>query len=112
MKIAIPTADGRLNLHFGHCKTFVILEMDTEKKSIIKKLEVPAPKHEPGVLPRFLAQQGVNVIISGGMGVAAQNLFKQAGIEVVLGAASQKPEELAVAYLEGTLQAGENICDH
>ncbi|MFA5570926.1 MAG: NifB/NifX family molybdenum-iron cluster-binding protein [Sphaerochaetaceae bacterium] len=112
MKIAIPVANGVLNLHFGHCSSFVIAEVDCEQKKLIKKLEVPAPKHEPGVLPRFLAQQGVDLIISGGMGMSAQNLFKEAGVDVIVGAPSVAVDQIIEDYLQGTLVTGHNECGH
>ena len=46
------------------------------------------------------------------MGQRAQQLFAQNGISVILGAPDETPEQIAAAYLNGTLQAGENICDH
>jgi len=46
------------------------------------------------------------------MGQRAQQLFAQNDIEVVIGAPSGMPEELVSAYLQNTLEAGDNICDH
>lgn len=112
MKIAVPTADGRLNLHFGHCKAFTLIDTDPKSNQIVKIEEIPAPKHEPGVLPRFLGEMGVGVIIAGGMGMSAQNLFHAQGIQVVIGAPSLTPEELAKSFLAGTLVSGDNVCDH
>jgi predicted Fe-Mo cluster-binding NifX family protein len=112
MKIAIPTAEGKLNLHFGHCRAFSLIDVDPQTKQILHAEEIPAPKHEPGVLPRFLGQQGVNMIIAGGMGMSAQNLFMEQGIEVCIGAPSKTPHELVTDYLAGTLVTGENVCDH
>jgi len=73
--------------------------------------EVPPP-HEPGLLPPWLGQRNVNVIIAGGMGQRALTLFAQNGIQVVTGATAGSPEELVMAYLNGTLQTGANVCDH
>jgi predicted Fe-Mo cluster-binding NifX family protein len=112
MKIAIPVADGRVSAHFGHCEGFAILESDQEGKEIVGKSMHPAPPHEPGLLPRWLHDLGANVIIAGGMGQRAQQLFAQNGIAVVVGAPAETPEQLASAYLSGTLRAGENLCDH
>ena len=112
MKIAIPLADGRLAMHFGHCEQFALIDVDTERKEITgNTLETPPP-HEPGLLPKWLHEQGANIIIAGGMGSRAQSLFQQNGIEVVVGAASDEPEKIVTAYLEGTLEAGANTCDH
>lgn len=112
MKIAIPTANGVLNLHFGHCQAFTLVEVDPQSKKIVHTSEVPAPKHEPGVLPRFLGELGVDVIIAGGMGMQAQNLFDGQGITVIIGAPSKAPDELVADYLAGTLVSGDNVCDH
>jgi len=111
MRIAIPLANGRLAMHFGHCEQFALVEIDEENNVVGKTLLTP-PAHEPGVLPRWLREQGATVIIAGGMGQRAQQLFAQNGIAVVVGAPAGEPEQLVSAYLGGTLEAGTNICDH
>jgi len=110
MRIAIPVSEGKLSLHFGHCDQFAIFEIDNGK--IIGRNDEVPPAHEPGVLPKWLHEIGVNVIIAGGMGQRAQQLFAQNEIEVVIGAQAGSPEELVSAYLQNTLATGENICDH
>ena len=112
MRIAIPTAGGKLAMHFGHCEQFALIDVDPETKRVIATESVDAPAHQPGLLPRWLAEQGVNVIIAGGMGGRAQALFADSGIEVVVGAPSEAPDALVAAYVDGTLKAGENVCDH
>jgi Mrp family chromosome partitioning ATPase/predicted Fe-Mo cluster-binding NifX family protein len=112
MRIAIPLAQGRLSLHFGHCERFALVDVDTTVKKIVGQKDVDSPPHQPGLLPAWLAEQGAQVIIAGGMGQRAQALFSQKGIEVVVGAGAETPERLVEDYLAGTLEAGENICDH
>jgi len=112
MKIAIPLAQGRLSMHFGHCEEFVITEVDEETREVLNTSNHQPPGHEPGALPRWLHELGANVIITGGMGRRAQQLFAQNDITVVVGAASESPEQLVSGYLDGTLQTGDNICDH
>lgn len=112
MKIAIPLAEGKLSLHFGHCEKFALVEVDEAQKKIVKKEEIDSPPHEPGLLPRFLAGKGAGVIIAGGMGQRAQALFAEQGIKVVVGAPPETPEKIVNDYLAGTLKAGENACDH
>jgi predicted Fe-Mo cluster-binding NifX family protein len=112
MKIAIPLAEGKLSMHFGHCERFVLVDADPATKSIRAREDLPAPKHEPGLLPRWLAERGAQLIIAGGMGGRAQQLFSQHGIQVVVGAPAEAPEALVAAYLEGSLKSGENVCDH
>jgi len=112
MKVAIPLAQGKLTLHFGHCEQFAIVDVNEETKKITGREDLTPPPHEPGVLPRWLHEQNVNVIIAGGMGQRAQQLFVQNDIEVVVGASSAEPEELILAHLQGTLEVGNNACDH
>jgi predicted Fe-Mo cluster-binding NifX family protein len=112
MKIAIPIADGKLNLHFGHCAAFAIMDTDDSGKKIIKREDIEAPPHEPGLLPKWLGEKGVNVIIAGGMGQRAQTLFLDRNIKVVVGAPCDTPEKLTELFLAGNLQSGSNACDH
>jgi len=107
---AVPTLDGKLCQHFGHCEKFAIVE--TEDKEI-KNVEYHAPPvHQPGTYPRFLAGKGVSTIISGGMGIKAQEIFTQNNIEVFMGVNSDNPEKLVEQYLNDQLISGENLCDH
>ncbi len=107
---AIPTENGKLCTHFGHCEKFAIIE--TEDQKVVREGYVTPPVHQPGVYPRFLAQQGVSVIISGGMGQRAQQLFTQNNIEVCMGVGAESPSKLVEQYLNGQLQTGDNLCDH
>ncbi|MFA7137993.1 MAG: NifB/NifX family molybdenum-iron cluster-binding protein [Bacteroidales bacterium] len=110
MKIAIPTFNKQLTTHFGHCENFAIVETDGDKVSEAKYITPPV--HQPGVYPQFLAEMGVKVIIAGGMGVQAQELFRSNNIEVCVGVNPDTPENLAKQYLENKLQTGSNQCSH
>ena len=110
MKIALPTADGQLCMHFGHCDRFAVVTVAHGKIQATEFLEPPA--HEPGALPRWLHEQGVDVIIAGGMGQRAQTFFAEFGIDVVVGAQPGDPPKIVRAYLDGALATGANICDH
>ena len=110
MRIAVPTAQGTLCPHFGHCEQFALV--DVEEGKILKTEYQTPPPHEPGVLPAWLHELGANVIICGGMGMRAQQLFAQNDIQVVYGAPSLSAEEVVRAHLDGNLVTGDNICDH
>ena len=112
MRFAIPLAEGKLATHFGHCVSFALVDVDATTKSLLKRDDVEAPPHQPGLLPPWLAERGVNCIIAGGMGQRAQQLFTEQGIEVTVGAPVETPEKLVADYLAGTLQVGGNACDH
>ena len=92
MKFANPLAEGKLTAHFGHCQEFALVNVENNK--ILNKETMVPPPHEPGVLPRWLHEQGTNVIIAGGMGNRALELFAQNGIKVLTGAPALKPEKL------------------
>jgi ATP-binding protein involved in chromosome partitioning len=112
MRIAIPVVGGQLSAHFGHCEEFALIDVDVNAKSIIGKEMVDAPPHQPGLLPKWLAEKEANVIIAGGMGSRAQGLFAEQNIEVVVGAPTEDPSQIAQAYLDGSLKTGQNVCDH
>ncbi|HBM91430.1 MAG TPA: ATPase [Rhodospirillaceae bacterium] len=112
MKIAIPITDNLLCHHFGHCAQFALVDIDETTKKITSRKDIPAPSHEPGALPVWLAEQGVNLVIAGGIGARAVELLKQNKIESVIGADVLSPEKLVTSYLEGALQQGKNSCDH
>ena len=112
MKYAIPVSGGMVSPHFGHCEHFALIDVDEESKKVLRKELVPSPGHQPGFLPQWLAEQGVSVVIAGGMGSRAQSLFNQNHIGVVIGALEGDPEKAVLNYLNGTLATEENICDH
>jgi len=112
MRIAVPTANGLLCPHFGHCDEFTIVDVNPDTEEITNTHTIPAPDHEPGLLPKLLHEMEVTVIIAGGMGNRAQALFAQKGIKVCVGAPVAPPKDIVAAYLAGTLETGANLCDH
>jgi predicted Fe-Mo cluster-binding NifX family protein len=112
MKIAVSTAAGKLCMHFGHCEKFVIATVDEHTKTITAKEEAVPPPHEPGVLPKWLHDMGVNTIIAGGMGSRAQQFFQEFGIQVIIGAPADHPQTVILNWLKGELVTGGNSCDH
>ena len=107
---AVPVAGGKLCAHFGHCDQFAFIE--TENGEIKGTSMHTPPPHEPGVLPRWLHEQGVHIILAGGMGARAQGLFIQNGIKVITGVPVDSPESLVKQYLSDSLVTGDNLCDH
>jgi len=110
MIIAISLTAGRVSEHFGHCEQFALIEADLESKQILTQTLVVPPPHEPGLLPRWLQQQGVQIVIAGGMGRRALDLFAQNNIAVHAGAPGGTPENVAQAFLNGALGGGTPSC--
>jgi predicted Fe-Mo cluster-binding NifX family protein len=112
MKIAIPLDNGRLASHFGHCREFSLVDVDQQQNNVQSIETVDAPAHEPGLLPKWLAQRGVNLVIAGGMGQRARMLFSENGIDVITGTVPEDPHAIVDQYLNESLETGENACDH
>lgn len=110
MKIAVPVTDNKLCQHFGHCEQFALIQ--TADKEIKATEMVTPPPHEPGLLPRWLGEKEVNLVIAGGMGARAQELFNAAGVKVITGAPAITPEEAVRQYLSGALITDTNNCTH
>jgi len=109
-KIALPMDGESVSAHFGHSPEFAIF--DVRGSSIAGSGKMTPPPHSPGALPAWLKETGVDVVIAGGIGNTAVGMLESSGIEVVSGAPAGSAEDLVMAYLAGTLKAGENACDH
>jgi Mrp family chromosome partitioning ATPase/predicted Fe-Mo cluster-binding NifX family protein len=109
-KIALPVDGDSVSLHFGHSPEFALFEVRGD--SVAGQGKMTSPPHTPGSIPAWLKENGVDVVIAGGMGNRAVDLLESSGIEVITGAPPGRPQELVEAYLAGTLKSGENVCDH
>lgn len=111
VKIAVTT-DENNNVfnHFGKSERFNIYEVcgnELKEKSIVYS----EGKGHSELVP-FLADQKVNVLICGGIGMGAMEGLMEAGILVIPGAQGDAAVAVA-AYLDGSL-SGENapLCNH
>jgi len=112
MRYAVPVSNGKLASHFGHCEHFALIDADEVTKTILHKELVASPGHQPGLLPVWLAEEGVSAVIASGMGSRAQALFRENRIEVIIGALGDDPERIVLDHIRGTLETGDNLCDH
>lgn len=109
MKIVVAADANMVSGHFGHCKDFIFFE--TEGDKIINQTVVGNPGHKPGFLPNFLADKGANVIISGGMGGGAVDIFNERNVEVIIGAEGDAKTNVE-EYLKGNLKSTGSVCHH
>lgn len=107
LKIAVASEQDQVTEHFGHCVNFNLYEVENDK--IVKAESIPNPGHKPGFLPNFLNDLGVNVIISGGMGGGAIEIFNEKNIEVVVGA-SGNARTAVEAWIKGELKSTGSVC--
>ncbi|WP_026894768.1 NifB/NifX family molybdenum-iron cluster-binding protein [Clostridiisalibacter paucivorans] len=107
MKIAIASDGKMVSGHFGHCKGFAMY--DVEDNKVMNTSFIENPGHRPGFLPVFLKEKGANVIISGGMGETAQDLFYEHGIDVVVGA-NGNCDNIVESFINGELKSTGSVC--
>ncbi|MEN8907663.1 MAG: iron-sulfur cluster carrier protein MrpORP [Clostridiales bacterium] len=107
IKIAVASENENVTEHFGHCKNFNIFEI--ENNQITKTSSIDNPGHKPGFLPKFLNEKGVNIIISGGMGKSAIDIFNQNSIKVITGAVGNA-KSIVEEYLKGSLKSTNSVC--
>ncbi|MBO8430270.1 NifB/NifX family molybdenum-iron cluster-binding protein [Spirochaetes bacterium] len=110
MKIVVPTQDGKLCSHFGHCESFSFAEVNPETKEILS-IENKVP--DEGISCQsagWISEQGANVVLAGGMGARPLAIFAQNGLKVVAGCPELPVNEVVQAYLDSTLVTGENAC--
>lgn len=107
MRIAVASEGKNVTEHFGHCVNFMLYTV--EEGRIGDEESIPNPGHRPGFLPNFLADSGVNVIISGGMGGGAIEIFNERNVEVIVGA-SGDARNAVERFLMGELKSTGSVC--
>lgn len=109
MRIAVACDGDKISPHFGRCERFLIAEIEGEQVQVSEWMANPG--HEPGLLPRLMAERKVECVLAGGAGPRAIGMFEEAGIHFIAGV-SGDPAEALVALACGTLQPGESACEH
>lgn len=112
MRVAIPLEDGAFCRHFGHCQQFALIDADEEAGTILGRSDIDAPPHEPGLLPGWLCERGVTVVLAGGIGQKATELLEQKGVIVKKGVEEDIPETMVTKLIAGELVTGVNNCHH
>ena len=107
MKTAISTDGSFVSAHFGRCPSFTLI--DIEEGKITRKDVIDNPGHQPGAIPQFLRQKGVECIICGGMGERAKGFFDEFGIQAIVGI-NGKVDEVIEKLIKGELEGGESLC--
>ena len=109
MKIAVTYENGNVFQHFGKTESFKVYE--AEDKKVVSSEVISANGVGHSALAGFLAAEGVDVLICGGIGGGAQEALKEAGIEVCSGAEGNT-DAAVEAYLKGELVSAGTSCNH
>ena len=112
MKIMIPLAAGTVCAHFGHCQEFALLDVDPVSGEVRDEQTLVPPPHEPGVLPRWIAEQGAEMVLAGGMGQKARVILEKQKVQVMTGTPGLSPREAVAMWHRGELNGDANFCDH
>lgn len=108
MRVALAVDNNMVTEHFGHCEYFVIYEVENKE---IKESEIlKNPPHQKGLLPKFLKENNVNVVITGNMGKMAINLMNSLGIECYRGVKGNLVDVIN-SFVNGTLESADLECN-
>ena len=109
MKIAVTYDNGEVFQHFGKTESFKIYNV--EDNTVVSSEVIGSNGTGHGALAGLLAEQGINVLICGGIGGGAQAALTEAGIELCAGAQGNT-DQVVEAYLKGELESSGVNCDH
>lgn len=110
MKIAVTYENGLIFQHFGHTEQFKLYDVENGKITKTRIIETNGQGH--GALSVFLAQEGVNILLCGGIGGGAQTALSEAGIQLYGGIAGSA-DDAVNAFLAGKLDYNPDIrCSH
>ena len=109
--IAVPALpDGTLSSHFGHAPLFRFYTVQEGK--VVATKEATPPPHDHGALASWLKEQGVCLVLAGGMGAGAKESLEESGILPFIGVPELPTEKVVESYLAGTLKNTPTLCDH
>lgn len=118
LKIAIPTCDGKVDDHFGHCQHYTIFEVGRDK-SIKGEQTLPAAEGCgcKSNIATTLREMGVTILLAGNMGEGAKNVLTEQNIQVVRGC-SGDVHQVVTDFLAGKISdcgygcGGHGSCSH
>lgn len=110
MKVAVTYQNGQVFQHFGHTEEFKIYTVQNDE--VKDGTVVPTLGSGHGALAGFLQQQGVDVLICGGIGAGAKQALTEAGIRLY-GGVTGLADEAVKALAAGKLQFDPDVaCSH
>ncbi len=109
-RVAIPVLNNELSSHFGQTEYFYIF--DIEGNEVKKQTAHPAPPHTHGSIPTFLKELNITDLIAGGIGRRAVDMLNEGQVNVFAGVSKTDPMELLNDFINGTLTASNETCNH
>ena len=96
--IAIPTRDGMVDDHFGHCAYYTVVTLD-EQNQVVKQERLDSPEGCgcKSNIASVLQEMGITLMLAGNMGMGAYNKLSAHGIAVIRGCQG-KVDDILKAY--------------
>lgn len=111
-KIALPTRNGMIDNHFGHCEFYTIVTVNEENQVVMTE-NIPSPQGcgcKSNIASKLQAD-GITVMLAGNMGMGALEKLSSCGINVIR-RCSGPIMEVVTAYLNGNIQDSGESCHH
>ena len=111
-KLAIPTREGRVDDHFGHCDHYSVFTIDDNKQVVsTERLDSPQGCGCKSNIASVMQQMGITMMLAGNMGMGAFNKLSAHGISVIRGCKGDSNDVLK-AYLDGKRTDAAESCGH
>lgn len=111
MKIAVPTREGRVDDHFGHCDHYTIFTVEDNRVVATDTLPSPQGCGCKSNIASILRELGVEVMLAGNMGEGAKNVLERNNIRVIRGCTGDV-KVLVATFLNGFVFDSGVTCDH
>jgi predicted Fe-Mo cluster-binding NifX family protein len=107
MRLALAVTNNKIADHFGHCDYFQVYNINDCK--VVSEEKIKTPPHQKGLLPKFLKEHDINVLITGNIGSMAVELMEDLGIKAIRGV-SGSIDKILSDYLNNNLNSSEETC--
>ena len=111
MKIAVPTRDGVIDDHFGHCAYYTIFDIENNEIVATSRLDSPEGCGCKSNIASVMQEMGIELMLAGNMGQGAKNKLESHNIQVIRGC-NGNIEMVVRAYLIGLIKDSGEGCSH
>lgn len=111
-KIIIPTNDGMVDDHFGHCACYTVFTVNETGEILSRsRMESPQGCGCKSHIAQDLEDSGIREMVAGHMGQGAYQLLQSHGVKVTRGCHGPI-EDVLGDYLKGLLKDSGEGCGH
>jgi len=97
--------DAVFGQHFGHCDLYTLVDIENDEIKNVRTL--PSVPHQQGgcMAPvQYLADNGVQILLAGGMGMRPLMAFNQLNIDVFFAQGAATVGQAVQAFVDGQLK--------